>query len=47
MRFHTRDTNQAFAIAHVKQAVGPLVASEYFVALILFHNLGLDFVENI
>jgi hypothetical protein len=47
MRFHTRDTNRAFSIARVKQAISPLVTSNVFAALIVFHELGLDFVENI
>jgi hypothetical protein len=47
MRFHTRDTNRAFSIASVKRAVSLLMAGDVFVALILFHKLGLDFVENI
>ena len=47
MHFYTRDTNRAFSIARVKQAISPLVASDVFVALVVFHKLGLDFVENI
>jgi len=47
MRSHTRDTNRAVSIARVKQAISPFVASDIFVALIVFHKLGLDFVENI
>ena len=47
MRFHTRDTNQAFPVARVKQVASLFMASDIFVALILFHKLGLDFVENI
>jgi hypothetical protein len=47
MRFHTRDTNQPFSIARVKQVASLFMASNVFVALILFHKLGLDFVENI
>jgi hypothetical protein len=47
MHFHTRDTNRAFSIARVKQAVSRSLASDVFVALMLFHKLGLDFVENI
>jgi hypothetical protein len=31
----------------MKQAVSQSVASDVFVALIVFHKLGLDFVENI
>jgi hypothetical protein len=34
MHFHTRDTNRAFSIARAKQAVGPFVAGDIFVALI-------------
>jgi hypothetical protein len=47
MHFHTRDTNRAVSIARVKQAVSRSVARDVLVALILFHKLGLDFVENI
>jgi hypothetical protein len=47
MHSHTRDTNRASSIARVKQAVSLVMASNVFVALILFHKLGLDFVENI
>ncbi len=47
MHFYTRDTKRAFSIARVKQAISPLVTSDVFVALIVFHKLGLDFVENI
>jgi hypothetical protein len=47
MHFHTRDTNRAFSIARVKQVASLFMASDVFVALIVFHKLGLDFVENI
>jgi len=47
MRSHTRDTNQAFPVAPVKQVASLFMASDIFVALIVFHKLGLDFVENI
>ena len=47
MRFHTRDTNRVVSIAPVKQAVSLSMANNVFVALIVFHKLGLDFVENI
>ena len=47
MHFHTRDTNRSLSIASVKQAVSLFMASNVFVALMLFHKLGLDFVENI
>jgi hypothetical protein len=47
MHFHTRDTNRAFSIARVKQAISLLMAGDVFVALMLFQKLGLDFVENI
>jgi hypothetical protein len=47
MHFHTRDTNQASEIARVKQPVSLFMACDVFVALIVFHKLGLDFVENI
>jgi hypothetical protein len=47
MRSHTRDTNQAFPVARVKQVASLFMASDIFVALIVFHKLGLDFVENI
>jgi hypothetical protein len=47
MRSHTRDTNQAFPVARVKQVASLFMANDIFVALIVFHKLGLDFVENI